>query len=158
MNLRKTFNLGQHQGNHNQNGHYATINGDQAAPSGKWYPAKFEQSVVEHLVATQFETYCKKVQTSDCAAEMRRCVVSQADAPHNTRSLVLLSAAVADRWSRLPDRLMEKGPPVWVSDPHGLALPEGETHIQQLWFSSDGAERSAKLTGAVEGDERQVRH
>eukprot|EP01046_Picozoa_sp_COSAG06_P018873 COSAG06_NODE_1327_length_9855_cov_3.900574_4_plen_74_part_00 len=52
---------------------------------------------------------------------------------------------------------MEKGPPVWVSDPHGLALPEGETHIQQLWFSSDGAERSAKLTGAVEGDERQVR-
>ena len=49
----------------------------QGAPSGKWYPAKFEQSVVEHLVATQFETYCKKVQTSDCAAEMRRCVVSQ---------------------------------------------------------------------------------
>ncbi len=58
---------------------------------------------------------------------------------------------------RLSCRLMEKGPPIWVSDPHGLALPEGETHIQQLWFSSDGVERSAKLTGAVEGDERQVR-
>ena len=52
--------------------------------------------------------------------------------------------------------MMAKGPPVWVSDPHGLALPEGETHIQQLWFSSDGAERSAKLVGAVDGDERQV--
>ena len=59
--------------------------------------------------------------------------------------------------TRLSHRLMEKGPPIWVSDPHGLALPEGETHIQQLWFSSDGVERTAKLTGAVEGDERQVR-
>ena len=52
---------------------------------------------------------------------------------------------------------MEKGPPVWVSDQHGLTLPEGDTHVQQLWFMSDGQERSAKLAGALEGEERQVR-
>ena len=44
----------------------------QAAPSGLWHAALFEQAVVEQLQNTQFETYMKKVQTSDCAAEMKR--------------------------------------------------------------------------------------
>ncbi len=111
--------------------------------------------MVEHLVGSQFETYCKKVQTSDCAAEMRRCVrfAGQMLRMGFSISHARLIPGAAHLWHRL----MEKGPPIWVSDPHGLALPEGETHIQQLWFSSDGVERSAKLTGAVEGDERQVR-
>ena len=60
------------------------------APSGTWKPALFEQSVVEQLMSTQFGGYCKKVQESDCAAEMKR--------------------------------LMAKGPPVWVNDPHGLPV------------------------------------
>jgi hypothetical protein len=33
---------------------------------------------------------------------------------------------------------MEKGPPIWLSDPHGLPLPEGDSHADMLWFSSDG--------------------
>jgi hypothetical protein len=53
-------------------------------------------------------------------------------------------------------RLLVKGPPIYISDKHALPLPEnGDTHICQLWFSSDDSERSAKLVGAVEGDERQ---
>ena len=57
----------------------------------------------------------------------------------------------------LGGRLMEKGPPVWVSDPHGLPLEEGvDTHVDMLWFASDGAERSAKLKDALEGEERQT--
>ena len=53
-------------------------------------------------------------------------------------------------------RLLAAGPPVYISDKHALPLPEnGDTHISQLWFSSDNQERSAKLDGAVEGEERE---
>ena len=45
-------------------------------------------------------------------------------------------------------RLVEAGPPRWVSDPHGLPLPEGQTHVAALWFSSDSSIRSAELSGA----------
>lgn len=31
----------------------------------------------------------------------------------------------------------------------------GDTHVCKLWFASDGKERSAKLTNAVEGVERE---
>ena len=53
-------------------------------------------------------------------------------------------------------RLLAAGPPIWVSDKHGLPLDEGDTHAVQLWYASDNKERSAKLDGAVEGEERQV--
>ena len=53
-------------------------------------------------------------------------------------------------------RLLATGPPVYINDKHALPLPDnGDTHICQLWFSSDNAERSAKLDGALEGEERQ---
>lgn len=53
-------------------------------------------------------------------------------------------------------RLLDKGPPIYISDKHALPLPEnGDTHICKLWFSSDDAERSAVLEGALEGDARQ---
>jgi hypothetical protein len=42
-------------------------------------------------------------------------------------------------------RLVNKGPPLYINDAHGLPLPEGETHIAQLWFSDDGSEVSALL-------------
>ena len=31
----------------------------------------------------------------------------------------------------------------------------GDTHVCKLWFASDGKERSAKLTNALEGEERE---
>ena len=53
-------------------------------------------------------------------------------------------------------RLLKDGPPIWLEDKHAMPLPEGDTHIVQVWFLSDNQERSAKLDGAVEGDERIV--
>jgi hypothetical protein len=51
-------------------------------------------------------------------------------------------------------RLLAKGPPVYLEDGHALPLEEGDTHVSRLWFASDGQERSAKLHGAVEGEDR----
>ncbi|KDO27291.1 hypothetical protein SPRG_07541 [Saprolegnia parasitica CBS 223.65] len=54
-------------------------------------------------------------------------------------------------------RLLAKGPPIWLEDKYGFPLPEnGDTHLIALWFLSTGEERSAKLTGALEGDDRET--
>ena len=53
-------------------------------------------------------------------------------------------------------RRLGKGPPVWIEDKHALPLPDGDGHIERLWFASDGLEYSAKLDGALEGEARQV--
>eukprot|EP00536_Pseudo-nitzschia_multiseries_P018875 jgi/Psemu1/248943/estExt_Genewise1.C_32870003 len=59
-------------------------------------------------------------------------------------------------------RLLEEGPPVWLSDPHALPLPgdnnndnNNDTHVCKLWYAGDDIEVSAKLENAVEGDERR---
>lgn len=52
-------------------------------------------------------------------------------------------------------RLLKNGPPIYISDKHGLPLDEGDTHVCNLWFAIDGKERSAKLKGAKDGEERQ---
>lgn len=52
-------------------------------------------------------------------------------------------------------RLLSAGPPVYISDKHALPLEEDDTHVIKLWYASDDQERSAKLDGAVEGEERQ---
>ena len=51
-------------------------------------------------------------------------------------------------------RLLDKGPPIYVEDKHAMPLDDGDTHIVKLWYASDNTERSAKLKGAVEEDER----
>eukprot|EP00558_Chaetoceros_sp_UNC1202_P012001 CAMPEP_0197251346 /NCGR_PEP_ID=MMETSP1429-20130617/56829_1 /TAXON_ID=49237 /ORGANISM="Chaetoceros sp., Strain UNC1202" /LENGTH=130 /DNA_ID=CAMNT_0042713397 /DNA_START=133 /DNA_END=525 /DNA_ORIENTATION=+ len=51
-------------------------------------------------------------------------------------------------------RLLEKGPPVYISDKHGFPLEDDEEHVIKLWFASSGDEVSAKLKGAKEGEER----
>ncbi|RLN96645.1 hypothetical protein BBJ28_00011370 [Nothophytophthora sp. Chile5] len=53
-------------------------------------------------------------------------------------------------------RLVTKGPPIWVEDKHALALPEGDSHVVQVWYAKDEQEKSAKLDGALEGEERQA--
>lgn len=78
-------------------------------------------------------------------------------------------------------RLLTSGPPIYISDAHGLPLAladkEGsqqtpssndtpttvtipatseDTHIVQLWFASSNEERSAKLDGALEGEKRDL--
>lgn len=54
-------------------------------------------------------------------------------------------------------RLLARGPPIYIQDGHALPLiHESDTHVVRLWFASDGQERSAKLQGAVEGEEREA--
>ena len=53
-------------------------------------------------------------------------------------------------------RLMASGPPLWIEDKFGLPLLEGDTHVENLWYASDEQERSAKLEGAPEGEERDA--
>ena len=42
-----------------------------------------------------------------------------------------------------------------IKDKHALPIPEGDSHISELWFASDGLIRTAKLKGCIEGAERQ---
>ena len=51
--------------------------------------------------------------------------------------------------------MLEKGPPIYIFDEHGLALDDGDEFITKLWFSSDGKERNAKLKNCVEGKDRE---
>ena len=53
-------------------------------------------------------------------------------------------------------RLLKTGPPIYVSDKHAFPLEENDTNVHKLWFALDGKERSAKLKGAVEGEERDA--
>ncbi|GMH83758.1 hypothetical protein TL16_g09707 [Triparma laevis f. inornata] len=41
-------------------------------------------------------------------------------------------------------RLLAAGPPVYISDKTALPVPEGDTHVERLWFASDDKERSAR--------------
>ena len=71
-------------------------------------------------------TFVNRVKTTDCQAELRR--------------------------------LLATGPPIYISDKHAMPLPEhtGDTHVCKLWYASDNLERSAKLSNAVEGAERDA--
>lgn len=51
-------------------------------------------------------------------------------------------------------RLLQAGPPIYVSDKHGFPLEDHDTHVCRLWFAVDGKERTSKLKGALEGVER----
>mmetsp|Transcript_16026 Transcript_16026/g.20949 ORF Transcript_16026/g.20949 Transcript_16026/m.20949 type:complete len:161 (-) Transcript_16026:1346-1828(-) len=52
-------------------------------------------------------------------------------------------------------RLLTAGPPIWLEDKHAMPLvDEGDTHIVKLWFAENNEEISAKLHGAVEGEDR----
>ena len=94
-----------------------------------WHPCFYERSVVEHLLKTQFDAFVERVKKTDCQAELRR--------------------------------LLKDGPPIWLSDPHALPLPKDpetdeptDTHVCALWYAGDDVEVSAKLEGALEGDDR----
>jgi len=96
-----------------------------AQPSGTWLPAKFSDSVVKEMIDTQFQKYLDDVEKA-----ARDC-----------------AAAVR--------RLVVKGPPIFLFDAHGLPLPEGDTHISEVWYCNGNSTASAKLKGALEGAERE---
>jgi len=51
-------------------------------------------------------------------------------------------------------RLLDAGPPIYISDKHALPVPEGDTHVCKLWFAEEDEERPAVLKDAVLGEER----
>jgi hypothetical protein len=54
-------------------------------------------------------------------------------------------------------RLLERGPPINVSDKTAMPCPDGDhAEVHSLWYMSDGEEHSAKLDGSLEGDARQT--
>ena len=54
-------------------------------------------------------------------------------------------------------RLLAAGPPIYLQDKHAMALAtQDDTHIRAVWFARDNRHVSAKLQGAVEGDERMA--
>jgi hypothetical protein len=98
----------------------------QVYPSLQWKPCLYEQCIVEKLLAEQFHDYIARVKETDCQAELRR--------------------------------LLAKGPPIWLADEHALPLDDKDDlnqHVCNLWFASDNRVVSAKLQGAVEGQERE---
>lgn len=53
-------------------------------------------------------------------------------------------------------RLLDRGPPVNLSDKNALPCPTGaHAEVYMLWYMSDGEEHSAKLEGSLEGEERE---
>ena len=50
--------------------------------------------------------------------------------------------------------LIAAGPPIWVADKHAFPCEEGE-HVEKLWYCADNSERSGRLTGSLDGEERQ---
>ena len=100
----------------------------------QWKPCLYEQCIVEKLLSEQFHDYIARVKATDCQAELRR--------------------------------LLAKGPPIWLADGHALPIGDDkendkddakdaqQQHVCSLWFASDNRVVSAKLQGAVEGQER----
>ena len=52
-------------------------------------------------------------------------------------------------------RLLQKGPPINISDARALECPDGG-EVHSLWYCSDGLEHSAKLEGSFEGEVRTL--
>lgn len=92
-----------------------------SAPSGKWLPSGFASDTVRHLLKTQFRKYLDDVEKAT-----KDC-----------------AAAVR--------RLVNKGPPVYLSDQEALPLVEGDTHIDMLWFANGGGAAAEELSSALEG-------
>jgi hypothetical protein len=82
----------------------------------------------------------------------------------NTHSVQLLDTQFEQYISRVKTtdcqaelrRLLKCGPPIYVSDKHAFPLEEDDTHVCRLWFAVDSVERSSKLKGALEGEERDA--
>jgi len=98
----------------------------QTVPSGEWNCAYFSSDTIEHMINSQYAKYLQDVE-----AAAKDC-----------------AAAVR--------RLVEMGPPMYLSDRVGLPLPEGDTHIDKVWFSSNDKETSARLVGSLQGEERET--
>ena len=98
----------------------------QTHPSMTWHASGYCEEIVRRLRSEQFPLYLAAVEK---AAQ---------------------DCAAAVR------RLVRKGPPLYLEDANALKLPDGDTHVCQLWFASSDTEESAKLESALEGEAREA--
>lgn len=133
----------------------------QCHPSLAWLPAKMEQGVIEELLRTQFHAYVERVKKTDCQAELKRLLASGPPV-YVADPLGLPLLMPQPQQQHCDGHCGEKRGEVAANNDDTFAahtatattITIADTHIVKLWFASDNQERSAKLDGAVEGDER----
>ena len=115
-----------------------------------WYPCRYEQSVVEHLLKTQFHDFIERVKTTDCQAELRRLLQNGPPvyiSDKNALPVVVESDVVVDRDEEEVGKDEDKD----KSDTQS----QSQSYICNLWYASNpDQEISSKLHGAVEGEDR----
>jgi len=135
----------------------------QCYPSMEWKPAQFELSVVQQVCACiHFILFCDHSSSLSLFAPLFSRFVT------NYFSSLLYKKLLDSQFETYLDRvkktncqaelrrLLAAGPPIYLSDKHGLPLDdECDEYVINLWYACDGKERSAKLKGALEGVERE---
>ena len=90
------------------------------------------------------------------AAQFELCVIQQLLETQFEQYITRVKAPTCQAELR---RLLQAGPPIYISDKVALPLADEEhdTHVCKLWYAIDQKEHSAKLVGApVEGVERDT--
>jgi hypothetical protein len=131
-------------------------------PSGEWHPSNYAAEIVQELIDTQVWTlsfrpiaamFCCPAASINkpalltlgevalCAlvfeidrhghSEDCQCHKAVCSYPQFQKYLDDVEKAARD-CARAVRRLVEKGPPIWLSDQNALPIPEGDTHIEQV--------------------------
>jgi hypothetical protein len=128
----------------------------QLYPSLLWYPCRYEQSVVEHLLKTQFPDFIERVKTTDCQAELRRLL--QNGPPvyiSDKNALPVVVELESDDVVVVDGEEEEVGKDKEDKSDNTQSQSQSQSYICNLWYASNpDQEISSKLHGAVEGEDR----
>ena len=125
-----------------------------------WYPCRYEQSVVEHLLKTQFPDFIERVKTTDCQAELRRLLKNGPPVYISDKNaLPVVVAESSDDVVVVDGDEEEVGKDVDKdkdkSETQQSQSQSQSSYICNLWYASNpDQEISSKLHGAVEGEDR----
>ena len=105
----------------------------------EWKPSTTCQCCIEIMLERQFKQYQERLAATDCKKEQRRML--QAGPPIN------LSVCLTFCDLNMNNSLNK--------EKYCLPCPEGHSgEIDKLWYASGQIEKSAKLAGSLEGEER----
>ena len=124
-----------------------------------WYPCRYEQSVVEHLLKTQFPDFIERVKTTDCQAELRRLLKNGPPVyiSDNNALPVVVVVVVESDVVVVDGKEKEVGKDKDKSETQQSQSQSQSqsSYICNLWYASNpDQEISSKLHGAVEGEDR----
>jgi hypothetical protein len=131
----------------------------------KWKPANFEMCVVQQVsfvvpyrVLPQYTSVRYILFVNNKIITQQHYLIHNTTTPKyqllDTQFEQYINTVKTTDCQATLRRLLKNGPPIYISDKHGLPLEEGDTHVTTLWFAVDNRERSGKLKGAVDGEER----